>query len=187
MESPDTDARIIRMLRSESMKENGFRLLTKTYGERLYWHIRRIVISHDDAEDVLQETFIQIFTKSATFKGNAEQLAAWLYRIALNEALMHLRRQTHFFQSIDDVNPLLLEKLEAAETHDGDAAERLLQKALLQLPTTQRTTFIMRYYDEMTYEQMAAITGKSIGTLKTNYHYATERIKQYIQAHHDSI
>ena len=187
MESPDTDSRIIRMLRSESMKENGFQLLTKTYGERLYWHIRRIVISHDDAEDVLQETFIQIFTKSATFKGNAEQLAAWLYRIALNEALMHLRRQTHFFQSIDDVNPLLLEKLEAAETHDGDAAERLLQKALLQLPTTQRTTFIMRYYDEMTYEQMAAITGRSIGTLKTNYHYATERIKQYIQAHHDSI
>ena len=187
MESPDTDSRIIRMLRSESMKENGFRLLTKTYGERLYWHIRRIVISHDDAEDVLQETFIQIFTKSATFKGNAEQLAAWLYRIALNEALMHLRRQTHFFQSIDDVNPLLLEKLEAAETHDGDAAERLLQKALLQLPTTQRTTFIRRYYDEMTYEQMVAITGKSIGTLKTNYHYATERIKQYIQAHHDSI
>lgn len=187
MESPDTDSRIIRMLRSESMKENGFRLLTKTYGERLYWHIRRIVISHDDAEDVLQETFIQIFTKSATFKGNAEQLATWIYRIALNEALMHLRRQTHFFQSIDDVNPLLLEKLEAAETHDGDAAERLLQKALLQLPTTQRTTFIMRYYDEMIYEQMAAITGKSIGTLKTNYHYATERIKQYIQAHHDSI
>ena len=85
------------------------------------------------------------------------------------------------------IYPLLLEKLEAAETHDGDAAERLLQKALLQLPTTQRTTFIMRYYDEMTYEQMAAITGKSIGTLKTNYHYATERIKQYIQAHHDSI
>lgn len=185
MESPSVDQKILSMIRDSSMKENGFRLLTKTYGERLYWHIRRVVIGHDDAEDVLQETFIQIFTKSDSFKGNAEQLAAWIYRIALNEALMHLRQQTHFFQSIDDVNPILISKLQAEDTQDGNKAERLLQEALLQLPTVQRMTFNMRYYDGMSYQQMSEVTGKSIGTLKTNFHYATERIKVYIKEHNE--
>ena len=178
MESPSVDQKILSMIRDSSMKENGFRLLTKTYGERLYWHIRRVVIGHDDAEDVLQETFIQIFTKSDSFKCNAEQLAAWL-----NEALTPLSQQTPFFQSIDDVNPILISKLQAEDTQDGNEAERLLQEALLQLPTVQRMTFNMRYYDGMSYQQMSEVTGKSIGTLKTNFHYATERIKVYIKEH----
>ena len=110
-------------------------------------------------------------------------LATWLYRIATNEALQHLRRQTHMFQRIDSLNDSLVEKLEAEALLDGDELAIMLQKALLTLPTQQRIAFNLRYYDELSYEDIAAITGKTIQTLKTNYHYATQRIKNYIKEH----
>lgn len=183
----NNDSEILAMLRDKGQQEQGFRLLTATYGERLYWHIRRMVVGHDDAEDVLQETLIQIYSNSAAFKGEATQLKAWIFRIAVNEALMHLRRQTCFFQSIDDVSPQLLAKLQAEDTRSADDTERLLQEALLKLPTQQRMAFNMRYFDELSYQEMSEITGKNIGTLKTNYHYAVERVKQFFCEHHDTI
>ena len=171
-----------QMLLGSSQREEGFRLLMKQYGHALYWHIRRIVVGHDDAEDVLQETCIKVLNSIHTYRGNGS-LATWLYRIATNEALQHLRRQTHMFQRIDSLNDSLVEKLEAEALLDGDELAIMLQKALLTLPTQQRIAFNLRYYDELSYEDIAAITGKTIQTLKTNYHYATQRIKNYIKDH----
>lgn len=171
---------LLEMLTDSSKREQGFRLLTKQYGEKLYWHIRRIVVTHDDAEDALQETFIKIYSGIGSFKGDG-QLASWMYRIATNEALALLRKQTHIFQSVDDLGPTLTGRLQAETALDASAAEVLFQKALLTLPTQQRIAFNMRYYDEMSYEEIAAVTGKSVGTLKANYHYAVEKVKNYIK------
>ena len=147
-----------------------------------YWHIRRIVVGHDDAEDVLQETCIKILGSIDTLKDESK-LTAWMYSIATREALTQLRRQTHLFQSIDDLRPALTSKLEAETPMDHEATEVLFQKALLTLPTQQRIAFNLRYYDEMNYDEIARITGKNVSTLKSNYHFATEKIKNYIQQH----
>ncbi len=162
--------------------ERLFRWITQQYGKPLYWHIRRIVVGHDDAEDVLQEAFISIFTHLRQLN-NPANMKPWLYRIATNEALQHLRRQTRLFQSIDSLSQPLTEKLHAETALDADAAEALFHEALLQLPTMQRISFNLRYYDEMDYAEISAVTGKSINTLKTNYHYATQRIRKYINEH----
>lgn len=181
-----SDESILSMLRRKGEEEQAFRLLTAKYGPSLYGHIRRTVIAHDDAEDVLQETMIRIFCHLGTFKGEASQLKAWIFRIATNEALMHLRRQTRLFERIDNVNPLLLARLQSEDTRSADDAERLLQEALLKLPTQQRIVFNMRYFDDLSYQEISEITGKNIGTLKTNYHYATARLKQFISENHDT-
>lgn len=182
-QNPDaTQEQLRQMLASPQERERGFRLLTKQYGETLYWHIRRIVVSHDDAEDALQETFIKIFSSINSFKGEG-QLSSWMYRIATNEALNLLRRQTHFFQSIDSLAPTLTSRLQAETSLDSNSAEVLFQKALLTLPTQQRIAFNLRYYDELSYDEIARITGKSAGTLKANYHYAVEKVKNYIKTH----
>ncbi len=170
------------MLKDSRQRENGFRLLMKQYGETLYWHIRRIVVGHDDAEDVLQETCIKIFNSIDSFRGEGK-LTTWIYSIATREALSFLRRQTHVFQSIDSLGNTLSCRLEAETPMDANATELLFQKALLTLPTQQRIAFNLRYYDELSYDEIAAITGKNIGTLKTNYHFATEKIKKYIKVH----
>ena len=171
-----------QMLKDPASRESAFRLLMQQYGESLYWHIRRIVVGHEDAEDVLQETCIKIFSKIDSYKGDGE-LRAWIYRIATNEAISSLRRQTRLFQSIDDLSPKLTSQLEAETPLNADAAEVLFQKALLTLPTQQRIAFNMRYYDEMSYDEIARVTGKNVGTLKTNYHFAVEKIKNYIKKH----
>lgn len=170
---------ILAMMRSDDRREQGYRLLMQQYGRALYWHIRRIVVDHDDAEDALQETAIKIFDRLASYNGDGD-LMAWVYSIATREALQVLRQHTSIFQSIDSLGETLADKLPAPSPVDGDKASLLLQRALLTLPTTQRMAFNMRYYDDMSYEQIAAVTGKSVATLKTNYHYATERIKDYI-------
>ena len=174
--------RLLEILSDPAQRERGFRLLMQQYGETLYWHIRRIVVGHDDAEDVLQETSIKIFTSISTFKGDGK-LSTWMYRIATNEALQHLRRQTSLFQSIDALAPALTGKLTSETPLDSDSAEVLFQQALLTLPTQQRIAFNLRYYDELSYTEIARITGKNVNTLKTNYHFATEKIKKYIQSH----
>ncbi len=170
------------MLMDPSRREEGFRMLLKSYGHALYWHIRRIVVGHDDAEDVLQETCIKVLNSISNYRRDGS-LATWLYRIATNEALQHLRRQTRIFQRIDSLSDSLAEKLEAEAPLDGTELELLFQKALIALPTQQRIAFNLRYYDELSYEEIAAITGKSVQSLKTNYHYATQKIKNYIKEH----
>jgi RNA polymerase sigma-70 factor (ECF subfamily) len=172
----------MQMLTDPQQRNEGFKELMKLYGEQLYWHIRRIVIGHDDAEDVLQETCIKILNSIDTLKEESK-LSSWMYSIATRESLNMLRRQTRVFQSIDDLRPALTSKLEAETPMDHEATEVLFQKALLTLPTQQRIAFNLRYYDELSYEEIARITGKNINTLKTNYHFATEKIKKYIKQH----
>ena len=171
---------IVRLLKSSDTRDQGFRLLLKEYGDTLYWHIRRIVVDHDDAEDAMQETAINVLNSIGSFNEQSA-LSTWVYRIATNEALRVLRRQTHIFQSVDSLGETLTEKLESETDLDADAVEVLFQKALLQLPTQQRIAFNMRYYDELPYEEIARITGKNVNTLKTNYHIASNKIKQYIK------
>ncbi|MBR5656582.1 MAG: RNA polymerase sigma factor [Prevotella sp.] len=173
---------LLAMLADPERREEGFRLLMRQYGKTLYWHIRRIVVSHDDAEDALQETCIKIVGGIENFRGESG-LRTWIYRIATNEALHQLRRQTHLFQSIDALSDKLRERLEAETPLDSEAAEVLFQKALLTLPTQQRIAFNLHYYDELNYDEIARITGKKAGTLRTNYHFATEKIKNYIKEH----
>lgn len=151
------------------------------YGKRLYWHIRRLVVSHDDAEDALQETFIKIFTRADSFRGDS--LEAWCYRIATNEALQLLRKRTHAFQSMDSLSGELSEMVAAESAPGADRSAVLFQQAILQLSTQQRVAFNLRYYDELSYAQIAAITGKSENSLRTNYHYAVEKIKEYLTEH----
>ena len=163
--------------------------LIERYHEPLYWHIRRMVVSHDDAQDVLQNTFIQVHLHLSELK-DKNQERSWIYRIATNEALQWLRSQ-HVFISLDDTdsdddesNASLIHTLMADEYVDtGDRLVLLMQEAILTLPTMQRTVFNLRYYDELPYEEIAQITGSSVAAAKTNYHYAKEKVSNYILAH----
>ncbi len=175
----NNDRNLTARLRDKTTQESAFRELARDYGKPLYWHIRRIVVGHDDAEDALQNTFISIY-RHIDKLADAEHLKAWVYRIATREALQILRRHTGLFQSIDTLEPVLTERLLAETSVDSEAAEVLFQQALLKLPTQQRIAFNMRYYDELSYEEIAEVTGKSVATLKTNYHYAVAKIKEYI-------
>lgn len=182
MITPTDDNTLRQMLFNPDTRDEGFKMLMKQYGHRLYWHIRRIVVGHDDAEDVMQETCIKVLDGIGSFKGSG-LLMTWLYRIATNEALQHLRRQTRTFQSIDTLGHELIAKLQTESVIDSDKLELLFQQALLTLPVQQRIAFNMRYYDELSYDEIARITGKSVSSLKTNYHYATQRVKDYIKDH----
>lgn len=155
--------------------------VTELYGKRLYWHIRRIVVSHDDAEDVLQETFLRIYDKAGSFRGDGSSLLAWCYRIATNEALQLLRRRARLFQSLDSVSAELSRKLAEECAPDADRMSVLFQQAVLRLSTQQRIVFNLRYYDELTYAEISRITGKSENSLRTNYSYAVNKIKEYLK------
>ena len=182
MITPIDDNTLRQMLFNLDTRDEGFKMLMKQYGHRLYWHIRRIVVGHDDAEDVMQETCIKVLDGINSFKGSG-LLMTWLYRIATNEALQHLRRQNHTFQSVNSLTQELTAKMQAESAIDSDKLELLFQQALLTLPVQQRIAFNMRYYDELSYDEIARITGKSVSSLKTNYHYATQRVKDYIKDH----
>lgn len=176
-----SESELLDMLMTPYKREEGFRCLLKAYGERLYWHIRRMVVSKEDAEDAMQETSIKIFSKLDGFKGESS-LFTWVYTIATNEALQVLRKRCGLFQSIDGdgLGERLRETLYAETESASDSVEVIFQEALLRLPTQQRLAFNMRYYDELPYEEMAKITGKNVNTLKANYHFAVEKIKNYI-------
>ncbi|MBQ1725546.1 MAG: RNA polymerase sigma factor [Muribaculaceae bacterium] len=174
---------LLAMLGDVERRDQGFALLMRHYGRALYWHIRRLVVNHDDAQDALQETCIKVLEGIAGFKGDEEQLASWLYKIATREALQSLRRRTRLFQSIDDLGDSLVQQLHAEASVDADEATVLFQQAILQLPTQQRLVFNMRYYDDLTHEQIAQVLGKNVGTVKTSYHYAVEKLRDYLKQH----
>lgn len=157
------------------------REITELYGRRLYWHIRRIVVCHDDAEDALQETFLKIYEKAGSFRGDAGSLLPWCYRIATNEALQMLRRRARLFQSLDSVSAELAGKLAEECAPDADRMSVLFQQAVLQLSTQQRIVFNLRYYDELSYTEISRITGKGENSLRTNYSYAVKIIKEYLK------
>ena len=171
---------MIAQLRSNAVE--AFDRLIEQYGDRLYWHIRRVVVNHEDAEDVLQETFAKAYTSIADFRGDSESsLTAWLYRIATNVAINVLRRRKKWaFSSLDSVRGDLLATFEHEIDPSADEIVVRLQKAILALPTKQRLVFNMRYYDELSFEQISQATGDSVSTLKTNYHYAVKKVKEQV-------
>lgn len=181
MTDTENAASILDKLRTPSQRAEAFSILTRTYGPSLYWHIRRIVIGHDDAEDVFQDTCVKVLANIATYRGGPSELRSWLYRIATNEAISALRRRTRWLHGIDSLGPALASTLRAESSMPDGEPEMMLQRALLTLPTAQRLAFNMRYFDDMSYEEMERVTHKSRGTLKTNYHYAAEKIKKYIK------
>ena len=160
--------------------ERGFRLLVEKFQSPVYWHIRRMAVSHEDAEDVSQETFIRIFRHMEDFR-NESSLQTWIYRIATNECLRLLNRRKEELVSSEEVQADLMNKLMASEYVDYDnAMEVKFQQAILRLPEKQRLVFNLRYYDELKYEEISRITDTKVDTLKANYHFAKEKIKEYM-------
>lgn len=157
--------------------EQGFRWIVSTYKERVYWHIRGIVGTHEDATDILQNTFVKVYKNVRSFQQEA-RLFTWLYRIATNESLNHLKKNKKFRSEELGVNLSLHE----AETHvDGEEIQQLLQKALETLPHKQRLVFNMKYFDEMTYDQISEILETSVGALKASFHHAKKKIEAFIK------
>ena len=159
----------------------GFNLLIRKYQQKIYWHIRKMVIDHDDADDLVQEVFVKVWKHIKNFRQDA-QLYTWIYRIATNECLNFLRKKKNrFFLPIHDVQNELSEKLDSSHYIDGDEIQLILQKALLKLPDKQRLVFNMKYFDEMKYEEISEITGTSVGSLKANYHHAVKKIETFLK------
>ena len=160
--------------------EKGFKMLVETYQSSIYWHIRRMVVAHEDAEDVLQETFIRIFRYLGEFRAESS-LSTWIYRIATNECIRFLNSRREQAVSTEDVQEELMNKLMASEYVDYDNGIAVkFQKAILTLPEKQRLVFNLRYYDELSYEEISRITDSKVETLKANYHFAKEKIKEYM-------
>ncbi len=162
-------------------REEAFRGIVDAYTERLYWHVRRFLCSHEDTNDLLQDIFIKIWTALPSFRG-ASTLYTWIYRIATNEVLNHLRRQRlKSLISMDFSNDALERKIDEDSYFNGDGLQRELHKAILRLPEKQRIVFNLRYFDEMKYSEIAEITGTSEGALKASYHHAYNKIKDELQ------
>ncbi len=155
-------------------------MLVRTYQQRVYWLVRKMVIDHDDADDLTQEIFIKIHKYIDTFREDS-QLFTWIYRIATNECLSFLnKKKRKFFLPIEDVTQALIAKVDNDPDLDGDEIQKRLQKAILQLPDKQRLVFNMKYFDDMPYEQMAEVTKTSVGALKASFHHAVKKIEEYL-------
>ena len=176
---------ILKGLRSDdpAARRKAFEEIVKNYSEKLYWQIRKMVLSHDDTNDLLQNTFIKAWMHIDLFRGEAK-IYTWLYKIAVNESLTFLNKQhAHTYISMDDSEIRLSDKLETDEFFDGDAAQLKLQKAILTLPEKQRIVFNMRYFDEMPYEEMSTVLDTSVGALKASHHHATKKIEVFLTTH----
>ena len=179
-----SDKKILELFGDESSRHYGFNLLVRKYQKRIYLHIRRMVIVHDDADDVVQEIFIKIWKGLAGFRTDSG-LYTWIYRIATNEALAFLKKKKRKYMFLT-LNPGNYEKglMKAIEDDNyftGSEVQLKLQKALLTLPAKQRLVFNMKYFDEMKYEDISEITGTSVGALKASYHFAVKKIEEFIR------
>ncbi|MCK4921968.1 MAG: RNA polymerase sigma factor [Bacteroidales bacterium] len=176
-----SEQELIRLFEIEESRERAFNILVQKYQERLYWHIRKIVISHDDTDDVLQNTFVKIWNNLSSFRKDS-QLYTWLYKIATNESLNFLRkRQKERMLSWEEYGNSISETLLDDNQFNGDEIQKKLQKAILTLPEKQRLVFNMKYFDEMKYDEMATILDTSVGALKASYHHAVKKIKTYFE------
>ena len=176
-----SDKELLAMFRDEQRKNYAFNLITRKYQERLYWHIRKMVISHEDSDDLLQNTLVKAWSALNNFREES-QLFTWLYRIATNEALTFLRKKrTRLFLPLVDVESQLSNTLESDPYFNGNELQKKLQKAILKLPEKQRLVFNMRYFDEMKYEEISAVLGTSVGALKASYHHAAEKIEKFLK------
>jgi RNA polymerase sigma-70 factor (ECF subfamily) len=175
-----TDSELVKIFRDPERREFAFNHIVKRYQERLYWHVRKILIDHNDTDDTLQETFLKVWRGLDNFRDDSS-LYTWLYRIATNEALTFLRRKRRrTILSLTTVEHKLSESLESDAYFSGDAIQKKLQKAILSLPEKQRLVFNMKYYDDMKYNEMSEILNTSVGALKSSYHHAVKKIEKYL-------
>ena len=173
------DRELLEKVRNPDTLNYGFNLLVRAYQQKVYWHIRKMVIDHDDADDITQEVFIKVYKNIGGFREDS-QLYTWIYRIATNECLSFLqRKKRRFFLPIGDVAGELSGKLDSAPHISGDEIQVQLQKALLTLPDKQRLVFNMKYFDDMSYEDISEITNTSVGALKASFHHAVKKIEDF--------
>lgn len=175
---------IIRLMSSEKTREKGVRMMMDAYQSRLYWHIRRIIVDHSLAQDVLQDSFIKAYQNFHQFKQDS-QLYTWLYRIATNESLQQLNKLKRMQKTDEDPEYYLQNMLADNVSPEAEDIQILLQKAIHSLPEKQKLVFTMRYYEELPYEDMSQILDMSVGTLKTNYHYAKQKVEDYIKLNYN--
>jgi len=174
------DQEILVKFADPASRNLAFNQLVRKYQQKVYWHVRKMVVDHDDADDLTQDTFVKVWKHLGNFRQDAS-LYTWIYRIATNECLNFLSsKRRKFFLPLNDVGEELASKLEADPNLAGDEVELKLQKAILRLPDKQRLVFNLKYYDDMKYEDMAEVTGTSVGALKASYHHAVKKIEQYI-------
>ncbi|WP_298238827.1 RNA polymerase sigma factor [uncultured Algibacter sp.] len=177
------DAHLLERLKSDTYKEQAFKELITTYKERLYWHIRNIVKSHDDTDDVLQNTFIKIFKNIHNFKGDSK-LYSWMYRIATNESITFINKKAKQLQiTNEEVKQLAINNLTSDVYFEGDAIQLKLQNAIATLPEKQQLVFSMKYFQDIKYKDMSEILDTSEGALKASYHIAVKKIEAYLTTH----
>lgn len=176
------DDKICKLLASDKSKQQAFEMIVKSYSKCLYWKIRYIVLTHEDADDVLQNTFLKAWSNIDSFRGKSK-LSTWLYSIAINEALDYLRKSKNSLNAdnADDIG--VARQLMADEYFDGDEIHAMLMQAVSQLPDVQRTVFNLRYFDNMKYSEISAILKTSEGALKASYHIAVKKISDYFHLH----
>ncbi len=176
-----TDRELLEKFRNRETRNLGFNLLMQEYKQRVYWHVRRMVIDHDDANDITQDIFIKIWNGLDSFHEESK-LFTWIYRIASNECFTFLnKKRKRFFISIVDIEEQLIAAIDNSEGFSGDEIQKKLQKAILTLPEKQRMVFNMKYFEEMKYEEIAEITGTSVGALKASYHLAVKKIEEFLE------
>ncbi len=177
--APIDEKKLVADLQNEATAYAAFDTLMRTYGEQMYWQIRKMVVNHDDANDLLQNAFIKVWNNIGSFRGEAK-LSTWLYKIAVNECINFLNkeRQRNTISGDTEDESFLLQNIEADPYFDGDEVTLVLQRAVAALPEKQRLVFTMRYFDEMKYEKMSEILGTSVGALKASYHHAVKKVEQ---------
>ncbi len=172
---------LVIALQSTQDREEAFRTLVSQYKERLYWHVRKMVLSHDDADDVLQNTFIKIYKNIDKFKGDSK-LYTWMYRIATNESINFLKKKSkRLNSSMEEVKEKAISRLTSDVYFEGDVIQLKLQKAIATLPEKQQLVFNMKYFEEHTYEELSEILETSIGGLKSSYHIAVKKITEILK------
>jgi RNA polymerase sigma-70 factor (ECF subfamily) len=177
------DKELLELFRDPSQRERAYTAIVKKYQEKIYWHVRRMVVDHDDAHDVVQNVFIKVWKGLDNFREDAK-LYTWLYRIASNESLTFIEQQKkRQIVSFEDAQSGLADRLKADKDFDPNKLEWKLQFAIQQLPEKQKLVFSLRYYDEMPYEDMSRILETSEGALKASYHHAVKKIEEYILNH----
>ncbi len=179
MHNDDRD--LIADLKQENKRELAFHTLIKTYQERLYWHIRKIVMNHEDADDILQNTYIKVWKSIGNFREESS-LYTWLYRIATNESITFLNsKKRKSVLPLNDVSDYLMDNLTSDPYLEGDKIQLKLQEAILKLPEKQRIVFNLKYFEEMKYDDMAQVLDTSVGALKASYHHAVKKVEEYLK------
>jgi RNA polymerase sigma factor (sigma-70 family) len=174
------DSEILEKFSSEKTRHEGFNLLLSKYQQKIYWHIRRLVIDHDDADDLVQETFVKVWKNLDKFRSDSK-LYTWVYRIATNESITFLNKKKQRNNTpLDEVSDELAETLVASSYFNGDKIQMKLQQALLTLPEKQRLIFNMKYFDDLKYEEISEITGTSVGALKASFHIAVKKVEVFM-------